>query len=104
MIDQLMLFRVILALTAWLAIFYDNYKHRDLRLVAYAYTFLVLGTVSSVFYIIYQDLWTPSSYFFEYLTHIFAVLVAGLLFALTAYSSNRHMKLVEEKVAKAFRK
>ena len=103
MLDPLLLFRVVLALTAWLAIIYDNYRHRELKFVAYAYTFLVLGVICSAFYGLYTELFPSIAKIFLYSTHLLAVLLAGIMFALTAYASNKHMNLVENKIAKAFK-
>ena len=103
MIYPLILFRIVLALTAWIAILYDNYRHRDLKLVAYAYTFLVLGSISAYFYSLYLDLHHPLSNTFLYFTHISAALLAGIMFALTAYAAHQHMNNVEEKTKKAFK-
>ena len=98
------LFRLILALTAYTAIMYDNYRHRDLKMVAYAYTFLVLSTTASIL----------SNYFnfignmvardlFNYLTSVFGVLVAGMLFFLTSYYAHQKMIRVEEETKLAFK-
>lgn len=102
MINPFMVFRIILALTAWIVILYDNYRHKDLKLVAFAYTFLVLGSISSAFLDVFLE-FRLASEVFNYLTHIFAVLLAGFLFALTAYTAHKKMKKVEEKTKMAFK-
>lgn len=98
--QHLLLFRVILALTAWIAILYDNYKHRDLRLVGYAYTFLVVGTASAFFSFLPQINYANAS---RYATHIFAILLAGLLFALTAYKAYHNMHAIQQKTINAYK-
>ena len=102
--DQLLIFRIILALTAWIAILIDNYKHRDLKYVGYAYTFLVLGTLAGFFSYWYSYRSLILSYYSQYLLHLFAVFFTGLLFALTAYTSHLQMNKVKEATTKAFRK
>ena len=98
----LQLFRLVLAFVAWVAILYDNYHHRDLKLVCYAYTFLVLSSIAAIFASMASQAQNPIIVVFNYLTHIFGILLAGLLFLLTAYAANQQMKAVEEKTKQVF--
>ena len=98
----LFLFRVMLALTAWLATLFDIVKHKDLKLVFFGYTFLVVGSVSGVFYILAEK--SPLKPFFLLAMHVFAVLFSGVFFALTAYAVHKKICQVEEKTKKAMGK
>ena len=102
MIVILQLFRLVLVLVAWVAMLYDNYHHRDLKLVCYAYTFLVLSAVAAIFASMASQAQNPIVVVFDYLTHIFGILLAGLLFLLTAYAAHQQMNAVEEKTKQIF--
>lgn len=100
--SHLLLFRIILALTALFAILYDNYRHKDLRLVGFAYTFLVLGTISAFFSEKFFPAASDYSAISLFMTHLFAILIAGIFFALTAYKAHQKMSAVQQKTINAY--
>ena len=83
----------------------DNYKRRDLRLVAFAYTFLVLSTISEILlkFFIYINV-APAETVFTYLTPVFGIFIAGILFFLTSWSAHRKMESIEKRTREAIKK
>ncbi|MFH1053257.1 MAG: hypothetical protein V1740_02455 [Candidatus Woesearchaeota archaeon] len=99
------LFRLILVLIAFFAMLIDNYKHRDLKIASFAYTFLVLGSFSGIFYLYFGFVKLEAiEITFKYLVHIFGIMLAGIMFFLTAYAANKKIMLIERKTKEAFKK
>ena len=99
------IFRLVLAAIAFTAIIVDNMKHRDLKLVFFAYACLVLALVASIFsqftaYIEQSIL----SLIFIYSFHVLGIALASLLFFLTAFLSHRKMAAIEQRTKEALKR